>query len=465
LPGPVWTPALDGARRPVLVWIHGGAFVVGAGSQTLYDGSVLARRGDVVVVTINYRLGVLGFLRTRDVSPGAPPASGNEGLLDQIAALEWVRDEIAPFGGDPRNVTVFGESAGAMSCAALLGAPRARGLFHRAILQSGSANYVSPSDVADRFGQGVLAELGLGPDDAQALRDLPVARLLGAQGRLFLRMVLGLVRARSMLSLNPIRLLWAIFVAPFLVLRALSNAAGRVRAGLRRLLGSRRPRRLMPPEVLAWLAARRFQGMPFQPVVDGELLPRHPFDAIEAGLSRDVPLLLGTNLEEAKFFRCFDPAGFSLDERALIARCEEKIGAGRGREAVDVYRAARAARGERVTPSELWFAIESDRIMRYPALRLAELQQRHQARTYVYLFTWRSPFMRGALGACHALELPFVFGTLGHPMIRGFAGSGPDAQALAARMGVVRRARARRHRDGDAARPGPSPPPHRAPVR
>jgi para-nitrobenzyl esterase len=115
-------------------------------------------------------------------------------------------------------------------------------------------------------------------------------------------------------------------VAPFLVLRLLWNAAALVRAGLRRLLGSRRPRRLTPREVLAWLTDRRFHGMPFQPVVEGELLPRHPFDAIEAGLSSDVPVLLGTNLEEAKFFRFFDPAGFSLGERALIARCPMILG-------------------------------------------------------------------------------------------------------------------------------------------
>jgi para-nitrobenzyl esterase len=138
----VWTPGTDAGRRPVLVWIHGGAFVIGAGSQALYDGSSLARRGDVVVVTINYRLGALGFLPLRSLGEVAIPASGNEGLLDQIAALERVQREIAAFGGDPRNVTIFGESAGSISCAVLLGTPRARGLFRRVILQSGSASYV-----------------------------------------------------------------------------------------------------------------------------------------------------------------------------------------------------------------------------------------------------------------------------------------------------------------------------------
>jgi len=121
----LWTPGLDGARRPVMVWIHGGGFTIGAGSQEIYSGSTLARRGDVVVVTINYRLGPLGFLRLNDVTNGQIPSSGNEGLLDQVAALQWVRDNIAEFGGDPDNVTIFGESAGGTAvCMLMVEAPR-----------------------------------------------------------------------------------------------------------------------------------------------------------------------------------------------------------------------------------------------------------------------------------------------------------------------------------------------------
>ena len=129
----VWTPGLDNKKRPVMVWLHGGAFVIGSGSQPIYVSDRLARRGDVVVVTVNYRLGALGFLNLKEVTNGAIPATGNEGLLDQIAALEWVRDNIAAFGGNPENVTIFGESAGGMSVGALLGLPRAKGLFHKAI--------------------------------------------------------------------------------------------------------------------------------------------------------------------------------------------------------------------------------------------------------------------------------------------------------------------------------------------
>ena len=147
----VWTPAADGGRRPVLVWIHGGAFVMGSGSTSLYSGARLARRGDVVVVTLNYRLGALGYLNLRAL-PGGEAAPCNLGLRDQIAALEWVRENIEAFGGDPGNVTVFGESAGAMSVATVLGTPAAQGLFHRAIAQSGAADHVSSAAEAAAIG-------------------------------------------------------------------------------------------------------------------------------------------------------------------------------------------------------------------------------------------------------------------------------------------------------------------------
>jgi para-nitrobenzyl esterase len=174
----LWTPGLDGARRPVMVWIHGGGFTIGAGSQEIYDGAVLARRGDVVIVTINYRLGPLGFLRLNDVTGGRIPSTGNEGLLDQIAALQWVRDNIAEFGGDPDNVTIFGESAGGMSVGALLAMPVARGLFHKAIAQSGSCDTVSSPAHANRTAERVLSKCGVSADDVEAIRALTVAQLL-----------------------------------------------------------------------------------------------------------------------------------------------------------------------------------------------------------------------------------------------------------------------------------------------
>ncbi len=143
----VWTPGLDGARRPVMVWIHGGGFTSGGGSEPVYSGAALASR-DVVVVTINYRLGALGFLYAPDLADESDSTCANFGILDQIAALEWVRDEIAAFGGDPDNVTIFGESAGGMSVGTLMGSPMAAGLFQKAILQSGAAHNALTVDEA-----------------------------------------------------------------------------------------------------------------------------------------------------------------------------------------------------------------------------------------------------------------------------------------------------------------------------
>ena len=177
----VWTPAPDAAGRPVMVWLHGGAYVSGAGSLDWYDGSALAARGDLVVVSVNYRLGALGFLRLAGV------AEGNMGLLDEIEALRWVKRNIAAFGGDPDKVTVFGQSAGGAAIAAMLTMPAATGLFRQAILQSPAMGRPTrPAPEANELGERFRALLGVdrGPDCATVMRALPVERLLEAQGRL-----------------------------------------------------------------------------------------------------------------------------------------------------------------------------------------------------------------------------------------------------------------------------------------
>ena len=177
----VWTPALDARRRPVMVFIHGGAFLMGSGSTMLYNGSRLVGRGDVVVVTLNYRLGALGSLDLRALLPDANDAATNLGLRDQIAALTWVRENIAAFGGDPECVTVFGESAGAMSIGTLLGVPAARGLFRRAILQSGASDNVSSREQARGVAELYLKLLGAHGESLAALRNAPLPALLHAQ--------------------------------------------------------------------------------------------------------------------------------------------------------------------------------------------------------------------------------------------------------------------------------------------
>ena len=177
----VWTPGMDNRKRPVLVWIHGGGFSGGTGGTPIYDGTALAKRGDAVVVTINYRLGALGFVNLNEVTGGRVPATGNEGLLDQVKALEWVRDNIAAFGGDPGRVTIFGESAGGMSVGALMAFAPAAGLFHRAIPQSGACSTAQSVARAAEVAEGLLELAGVSVNASAAeLRALDPERLVAA---------------------------------------------------------------------------------------------------------------------------------------------------------------------------------------------------------------------------------------------------------------------------------------------
>ncbi len=364
----LWTPGLDSAQRPVMVWIHGGGFTIGAGSQEIYNGSVLARRGDVIIVTINYRLGPLGFLRLNDVTQGRIPSSGNEGLLDQIAALQWVRDNISEFGGDPGNVTIFGESAGGMSAGALLATPLARGLFHKAIPQSGSCDTISSIARANRTAERVLSKMGVSAHDTDAIRALPVAQLLTG--------VFG-------------------------------------------------PDGKTPDREL---------GMAYQPVVDGTVIPRELIEMVAQGSAAGVAVMVGSNLEEWKLFSAMDPSAQNLDKAGLVARMSKRLTADFAGSVITTYERARASAGASTTPPELYSAIETDRVFRMPGVRLAEIHGRSERRVYNYLFTWRSPAMRGALGSCHALELGFVFGTNHLAGMRRFAGEGPAAEKLAGEM-------------------------------
>jgi len=351
----VYTPAADGGRRPVLVWIHGGAFTIGSGSQRMYDARPLAQRGDVVVVTLNYRLGALGFLPLED-----PEAAPNAGLLDQVAALRWVRANAAAFGGDPANVTIFGESAGGMSVGCLLGMPSAQGVFDRAIPMSGAAHQVNAPGTAARVRADFCRELGVRDGDLAALRAAPVEAILAAQAR-----------TEQAYVGAPIR-------------------------------------------------------MGFRPSVDGRALPVRPIEKIREGLSANRPVLVGATRDEWKLFGLMDPEAFRLDGDALLRRLEARV-PGHGEKLLAAYRAARP----RDSHAELFFAIESDRLFRIPALRLAEAQAAHQERTFAYLFTWESPMLGGRLGACHGIDVPFVFGLIGTPGAEKFAGGGPAAHALA----------------------------------
>jgi para-nitrobenzyl esterase len=364
----IWTPACDAAARPVMVWIHGGAFILGSGSSPMYDGEAFARRG-VVLVSINYRLGALGFLRLNDITKGAIPSTGNEGLLDQIAALRWVSENIAAFGGDPSNVTIFGESAGAMSVGSLMAMEEAQPLYDKAIPQSGACHTASPVERANQVAELTLDKLGVAPDDTEALIGATSEEILKAQEA---------------------------------VLAELS------------ITGS-----------------QRIKGMPYQPVVDGAQLTELPIESIRSGSARGKAVLVGNTLEEMKLFTAMTPGPSDLT--GLREALSESFSDAESEHLIDGYRSELEDRNVPAEPADIACAISTDRMFRMPGVRLAEAQLAHSKRVFMYLFDWRTEFMN--MGACHALELAFVFGTHHHARLEPFfGGAKPGADELSDAM-------------------------------
>jgi para-nitrobenzyl esterase len=354
----VWTPDLSPAGPlPVMVFIHGGAFANGSSAVPMYDGHPFARDG-VILVTINYRLGVEGFA----LLPGAP---ANRGLLDQVAALEWVRDNIAGFGGDPANVTIFGESAGAMSVVSLLTMPRAEGLFAKAIAQSGAGQGAAdPADAAL-----VTAEL------AEALEE----QLIGTD-----------VTAAGLAGVDPA----AMIEAQIKVRDALAAEPNPARFGASIVSGL----------------------MAFVPVIDGDVLPAHPQAAIAAGAGSTVPLLIGTNSEEFRFFLVL-PGTIEEIVPDVLGFMAGAIGA--TDDVIALYQGNRPD----ASAGDLFAAMLTDQYFRHPALAVADARTGGPAATYVYEFAWGHP----PVGAGHAMELPFVFDNLRAADIEPLIGSNPPA--------------------------------------
>lgn len=353
----IWSPDLEGAGLPVMVWIHGGAFANGSGAITAYDGSNFARDG-IVCVTINYRLGVDGFLFLGN-------GNANLGLLDQIAALEWVQVNIAAFGGDPDNVTIFGESAGGMSVGTLLSMPRAAGLFRRAIAESGAGHHVISPETALKLSQYLAQKLGV-EHSLEAIAAVPVSRLLQAQ-----------VELSGDVFNNPDPALW-----------------GEAAANL----------------------------MPFEPVIDGAILPARPIDRIFAGAGANVDVMVGTNAEEQRLF---------LVPNGVISHINDGVLAGTiaayglpVEKTLATYRSTRP----NASPGDLLGALVTDWFYRIPAIRLAEAHAKSKSATYMYEFAWRSPQFDGLLGACHSLEIAFVFDTLDKEGLEPVMGTNPPQQ-------------------------------------
>jgi para-nitrobenzyl esterase len=358
----VFAPSAASANRPVMVWIHGGAFIMGAGSQSIYDGSRLAAR-DVIVVTINYRLGAFGYLALADASEGAASGMGADGVADQIIALDWVRRNIAAFGGDPDNVTIFGESAGAMCVAALLASPAADGLHHKAILQSGAAHIGHDRDRAGRVARAFLNALSLSAQDAHLAVNMPAALLLKAQTA---------------------------------VLASAHDGKDQQKLG----------------------------RLPFQPVIDGQLLMEKPIDALRRGAARNIPIMAGTTRDEWKLFSAADPRLRLM----TVAGFEARVSHVGGEAKPALLRAY--AEG---SAFERYSAFMGDRTFAAPNERMLATQIAG-APAFAYRFDWRSRFLGGIFGSCHALDIGFVFGTHGDGIASAFFGKGPEAQQLAEDM-------------------------------
>lgn len=351
----IWRPRRAG-KFPVMVWIHGGANLGGMGSSPGYWGDRLAAGGGVVVVTINYRLGAFGFLPHDALAREHPGGStGNYGLLDQIAALAWVRDNIAGFGGDPRNVTIFGESAGGWGVCALLASPRAKGLFHRAIIESGGCESVRPREEGSAAGKWAAERLGCDENDIRCMR---------------------------------------------------KQSAKKIQKKLH-----------LPP-----LEALRTGKFRYVFHADGCVLTDAPVDCLREGKFNNVPLIAGTNRDEAK------PGSVMPDRRFMGKKKLEQIVRRDFGETADTLLALYPA-DHFSRPSEAWTTMVADRMLRCPTYRGALAVARHQPRTFFYRFDFDEIAFGDSVGAMHMLEVPFVFGNFDRMPLKYFF-KNADQEAL-----------------------------------
>jgi para-nitrobenzyl esterase len=367
----IWTPGInDNRKRPVMVWLHGGGFSAGSGQELQsYDGENLARRGDVVAVSLNHRLNTFGFLNLAEFGDQYA-SSGNAGMLDLVAALEWVRDNIANFGGDPSRVMIFGQSGGGGKVGTLMAMPSAKGLFHSASIQSGSMLRVAEAADTAKLAAAVLEELSISKADVDKLRDIPVDRLLGAA-----------LAAQHKLS----------------------------------------PPLSGPPDF-----RRMARSLGWSPCVDGKIIPAQTFDPHAPEISAGVPLIVGTVLNE--FINGIDhPDAFSMTEQQLAARVEERY-AGKSKEVIDVFRQGHP----KARPFDLYSIIMASSV-RDNAVKQAGLKAAQgKAPAYLYWFTWQTPVLDGRPMAFHCAELSFCFDNTDR--CETMTGGGARARALGARM-------------------------------
>lgn len=382
----VWTPAADRRRRPVMFYSHGGGFTTGSGGSAYQDGGNLARTWDVVVVASNHRLGLMGYLDLRDLGGEEYATSGNQGLLDIRDALRWVHENIDAFGGDPDNVMIFGESGGGAKTSCLYAMPSAAPYFNKASIESGPGIRMMPSDAAAETALMLLKHLDLDRSSWRRLLELPMDTLVAAQVALGQRPGAG-----------PLTM----------------------RGGRQGMSGNPRP-----------------GG--FGPVVDGSVLPRHPFDPDAPAISKNKPLIVGYNRDETTFFLQREPAVFALTEEALKARLAKELEA----KAESVYTTYRRARPN-ASPTDLYIAISSANMFGIGSVAIAERKHAQGgAPVFMYIFTHGSdriiPGTTHRLGAAHALEIRYKFNLADSGGAPGgsdmMAISGPDSVKTARNM-------------------------------
>ena len=328
----IWTRELEDAKKPVMVFIHGGGFIGGGSNDPLYDGKSFVKRNDIVLVSINYRVNIFGFLDLEELGGKAYADSKNLGILDQIKALEWINAHIHLFGGDLGNITIFGESCGGASVSLLMTIPKAKGLFHRVIAQSGTVNLVKNEETAKQIGRDFVKLTG-----ARSVEDL------------------------------------------------LALDADQLRAYSGRLMD---------------LYQYKSEIM-FAPTADGKLIPLNPYQEIENGCAAGIDCMIGTTKDEMAYWRLYYP---DLDD-ILEDYLNQQLSIIKKMSGIDAAAAQHRIQAGSAGPYQL----ANDILFHIPAIKFAKAQSRF-ANTWMYFFTWSSRIE--GLGACHAIDLPFVFHNL-----------------------------------------------------
>jgi para-nitrobenzyl esterase len=357
----IWTPALDGRKRPVMLYNHGGGFTTGSGGAGYQDGGNLARTWDVVVVATNHRLGLPGYLYLGHLGGDDYATSGNQGLLDIRDGMQWVKNNIERFGGDPNNVMIFGESGGGAKTSCLYAMPSAAPYFHKASIESGPGIRIYPLDSAIETTAMVLKQLGLERSQWRQLLDVPAQTLMEVQ---------------IALAKNP--------SGPLLPTGGRKGISGNPAAG------------------------------GFGPIVDGRIMPNHPFDPTAPAVSKDKPLMVGYNRDEMNFFfaQGRDTAVYSLTDATLKERLDRELGAN----ATAVLSAYKQSRPN-ASPADLYVAIASTRFAGTGSIAIAERKHAQRgAPVFMYVFVHESdrliPGTKHAYGAAHAGEIIYKFNNI-----------------------------------------------------